>query len=73
MSTINRIFGPKAHKKFPKNIRLESKDCSGLGTYPSKKGGGGLEYWTDGIDLEIKVGKIVCFNNYCKYFFHLAH
>lgn len=68
MSIINRIFGPKVHKKFPRKIRLSNGDCSGLGTYPSEIGGGGPKYWADGIDLEIEVGEVVCFNYNCQYF-----
>ncbi|CAG2233867.1 unnamed protein product [Mytilus edulis] len=59
MSIINRIFGPKVHKKFPRKIRLSNGDCSGLRTYPSEIGGGGPKYWADGIDLEIEVGEVV--------------
>ncbi|CAG2220464.1 unnamed protein product [Mytilus edulis] len=59
MSIINRIFGPKVHKKVSRKIRLSNGDCSGLGTYPSEIGGGGPKYWADGIDLEIEVGEVV--------------
>jgi hypothetical protein len=56
LSTLNKIFGAKAHKRFPKKIRLSGHGCSGDGFYPSKLMGGGVEYWADGIDLEIEEG-----------------
>lgn len=57
LSAVNKIFGAKAHKKFPRKIRLAGNGCYGLGTYPSSGGG---EYWAKGIDVEAKVGEVVC-------------
>ncbi|VDI25865.1 Hypothetical predicted protein, partial [Mytilus galloprovincialis] len=56
LSAVNKLFGAKAHKKFPRKIRLAGNGCYGLGIYPSS---GGSEYWAKGIDVEIKVGKVI--------------
>lgn len=70
LSAVNKLFGAKAHKKFPRKIRLAGNGCYGLGIYPSS---GGSEYWAKGIDVEIKVGKVVCLTDICTYSLsHLA-
>ncbi|XP_076116682.1 uncharacterized protein LOC143084161 [Mytilus galloprovincialis] len=51
-SIIDRLFGPRAHKEFPRDTRLSGNGCSGEGFYPSKKNRGS-EYWSKGVDLEI--------------------
>ncbi|CAG2218296.1 unnamed protein product [Mytilus edulis] len=52
-SIIDRLFGPRAHKEFPRDTRLSGNGCSGEGFYPSKKKRGS-EYWSKGVDLEIE-------------------
>ncbi|VDI06314.1 Hypothetical predicted protein [Mytilus galloprovincialis] len=52
-SIIDRLFGPRAHKEFPRDTRLSGNGCSGEGFYPSKKNRGS-EYWSKGVDLEIE-------------------
>ncbi|KAK6174798.1 hypothetical protein SNE40_013376 [Patella caerulea] len=51
-SLIDRVFGPKCHRDFPKKFRTKGGGCDGSGFYPSelKKG---KEYDVDGVDLQI--------------------
>lgn len=55
---IDALFGPKAHKEFPKNRRLEGSGCNS-GFYPSSLGGGRSEYKHQGLDLVIERGDTV--------------
>ncbi|XP_060580900.1 uncharacterized protein LOC132737595 [Ruditapes philippinarum] len=52
-SVVDRIFGPKFHKDFPRERRVRGGGCSKDGFYPSKLGTGNNadEYENDGIDL----------------------
>ncbi|CAH1249045.1 SELE [Branchiostoma lanceolatum] len=46
---LNKVFGPKMHKDFPRKI-LQSDRCSGHGPYPSTGNG---KYKHQGVDLEL--------------------
>jgi hypothetical protein len=50
-SLVDRIFGPKFHKDFPRDKRVGGGGCSGEGFYPSVLGNGHTEYENDGVDL----------------------
>ncbi|XP_062579219.1 uncharacterized protein LOC134241150, partial [Saccostrea cucullata] len=52
---IDALFGPKAHKNFPKNRRLKGRGCDN-GFYPSSLGGGRSEYRHTGLDLLVVKG-----------------
>ena len=54
---IDKVFGPKCHKDFPKRIR--EGECPGNGFFPSKLGYGN-EYRLQGVDLNITAGSTVC-------------
>ncbi|XP_053390116.1 uncharacterized protein LOC128553035, partial [Mercenaria mercenaria] len=56
-SLVDRIFGPKFHKDFPREKRVSGGGCSGEGFYPSKLGNGNNEYQNDGIDLLNRTGE----------------
>ena len=58
---VDAIFGPKAHKEFPKNQRLKGSGCNS-GFYPSSLGGGRSEYKHEGLDLLIERGNMVSLN-----------
>ncbi|KAK3612511.1 hypothetical protein CHS0354_024482 [Potamilus streckersoni] len=60
-SIIDRIFGPKSHKDFPRETRLLGGGCKGEGFYPSKldAGSGVKEYQYNGVDLRINEGEKV--------------
>ena len=58
-SIIDRIFGPKAHKEFPKDTRMDGNGCKGQGFYPAKMKGSAHEYWSEGVDLEAEYGEEV--------------
>lgn len=51
MSKLASIFGPGAHKHFPKMTRLKGGGCDYNGFYPAGREGG--------VDLEAEVGKTV--------------
>ncbi|KAK3101652.1 hypothetical protein FSP39_005219 [Pinctada imbricata] len=55
---IDGIFGPKAHKDFPRLTRLRGGGCAGTGFYPSslKMDGEFFEYEDEGIDLQVEEG-----------------
>ncbi|XP_046547048.1 uncharacterized protein LOC124257102 [Haliotis rubra] len=55
-SLIDRIFGPKCHKEFPRTLRLAGGGCNGQGSYPSELKNGD-EYEHEGIDVTISPGK----------------
>lgn len=55
---MDRIFGPKFHKEFPRQKRLSGGDCPGEGFYPSTLGNG-QEYKNEGLDLQADVGSEV--------------
>ena len=60
-SIVMRIFGPKAHKSFPKDTRLKGGTCRGEGFFPSKLDKSGTkEYEYEGVDVTIEEGKYVC-------------
>ncbi|KAK3589057.1 hypothetical protein CHS0354_008707 [Potamilus streckersoni] len=53
-SLVDKIFGPKCHKDFPRDIRVSGGGCSKDGTFP------GLDqYEHDGVDVEIMEGRDV--------------
>ncbi|XP_053398719.1 uncharacterized protein LOC128556879 [Mercenaria mercenaria] len=56
-SLVDRIFGPKFHKDFPREKRVKGGGCSGDGFYPAKLGNGHTDYENDGIDLLNKTGE----------------
>ncbi|XP_046574117.1 uncharacterized protein LOC124282192 [Haliotis rubra] len=55
-SLIDRVFGPKCHKEFPRTLRLAGGGCDGNGSYPSELKNGD-EYEHEGIDVTISPGK----------------
>ncbi|XP_046562965.1 uncharacterized protein LOC124271856 [Haliotis rubra] len=55
-SLIDRIFGPKCHKDFPRTLRLAGGGCNGQGSYPSELKNRD-EYEHEGIDVTISPGK----------------
>ncbi|XP_048258717.1 uncharacterized protein LOC124137708 isoform X1 [Haliotis rufescens] len=55
-SLIDRVFGPKCHKEFPRTLRLAGGGCNGRGSYPSELKSG-KEYEHEGIDVTISSGK----------------
>lgn len=52
---IDAIFGPKAHKDFPRNFRLKGGGCDS-GFYAASLGGDRSEYKHTGIDLLVEKG-----------------
>ena len=55
-SLINQLFGPKAHRRFPREYRLAGGGCTTDGFYPTDTGG----YYDDqGVDLVISDGSKV--------------
>ncbi|ESO82597.1 hypothetical protein LOTGIDRAFT_236952 [Lottia gigantea] len=51
-SLIDRVFGPKCHKDFPRKYRIKGGGCDGSGFYVSElKKGGVAEYPIDGVDV----------------------
>ncbi|XP_053398133.1 uncharacterized protein LOC128556594 [Mercenaria mercenaria] len=58
-SIVDRIFGPKFHKDFPREKRVSGGGCSGDGFFPARLGNGQVEYENDGIDLLQSTGKPV--------------
>ncbi|KAK3102203.1 hypothetical protein FSP39_009587 [Pinctada imbricata] len=57
---IDGIFGPKAHKDFPRSTRIRGGGCSGTGFYPgSLKHSSVKEYGDTGIDIQIESGQKV--------------
>ncbi|KAL3873935.1 hypothetical protein ACJMK2_037012, partial [Sinanodonta woodiana] len=51
---VDKIFGPKCHKDFPRDIRVSGGGCSEDGTFP------GLDkYEHGGVDVEIAEGRDV--------------
>ena len=56
---IDSIFGPKAHKNFPRNRRLKGKGCGGKGVYPSELDNDDPEYVHKGVDLVAEKGDLV--------------
>lgn len=59
---VNKIFGGKCHKDFPKTKRTSNDECSGEGFYPSKLESGDPEYTHDGLDLLIEAGETVSYD-----------
>lgn len=57
---IDAIFGPKAHKDFPRNFRLKGGGCDS-GFYPASLGGDRSGYKHTGIDLLVEKGDQVHF------------
>ncbi|XP_021353372.1 uncharacterized protein LOC110450253 [Mizuhopecten yessoensis] len=54
-SIIDRLFGPKAHKDFPRTTRLDGGGCGKDGFYPSKLDKSGqAEYEFAGVDLTVE-------------------
>ena len=52
-SIIDAIFGPKAHKDFPRSTRIKGGGCGGSGFYPgSLKHDDYDEYADEGVDLQ---------------------
>ena len=58
---IDGIFGPKAHKKFPRTLRTPGGGCSGDGLYPSTLGSGNIPYTSEGLDVLAEEGSEVKF------------
>ena len=56
---IDSIFGPKAHKNFPRTRRLKGKGCDGKGVYPSELDNDDPEYVHKGVDLVAEKGDLV--------------
>ncbi|XP_076472269.1 uncharacterized protein LOC143301765, partial [Babylonia areolata] len=57
---IERVFGPKAHKRFPRVTRTPGNDCEGTGFYPSTLEAEGTEEYTyEGVDLLLSPGSKV--------------
>ena len=55
-SLINQLFGPKAHRRFPREYRLAGGGCTADGFYPTDTDG----YYDDqGVDLVISDGSEV--------------
>ena len=49
---IERVFGPKAHKAFPRVTRTPGGGCNGKGFYPSQlQSTSAREYKYEGVDL----------------------
>lgn len=54
---IDSIFGPKAHKQFPKTRRLKGKGCDGKGIYVSSlENDDDPEYVHKGVDVMAEKG-----------------
>ena len=45
---INKLFGPKAHRRFPRTYRLNGGGCTSDGFYPTDTDG---TYEDQGVDL----------------------
>ncbi|XP_048250793.1 uncharacterized protein LOC124111176 [Haliotis rufescens] len=58
-SLIDRVFGPKCHKTFPRTLRQPGGGCDGAGSYPSTLKNGKPEYENAGADITIMKGKDV--------------
>ncbi|GFO16169.1 protein jagged-2 [Plakobranchus ocellatus] len=56
---VNRVFGPRVHRDFPKEFRVPGGACTGSGLYESSMGHGRGEYPRKGIDLTVAVGQNV--------------
>ncbi|KAL8609979.1 hypothetical protein ACOMHN_029472 [Nucella lapillus] len=57
---IERVFGPKVHRRFPRTTRTPGGGCGGKGFYPSTlEAGGRPEYTYEGVDVLLNVGSKV--------------
>ena len=56
---MDKIFGPKCHRLFPKTKRVVGGGCSGTGFYPAVLGSGDEEYELQGIDVLAAAGSNV--------------
>lgn len=56
---IDSIFGPKAHKNFPRRRRMKGKGCDGKGLYPSELDNDDPEYVHKGVDISAEKGDMV--------------
>lgn len=56
---INKIFGGRCHKDFPRTKRTKSNECQGEGFYPASLDSGDPEYEHDGVDLLAEPGHMV--------------
>ncbi|GFR58902.1 protein jagged-2 [Elysia marginata] len=56
---VNRVFGPRVHRDFPRVFRVPGGLCTGSGLYESSMGHGRGEYSRKGIDLTMTFGQNV--------------
>ena len=52
-SLITKLFGPKAHPRFPRTYRTKGGGCSSDGFYPTDTDG---NYEHQGVDVQITEG-----------------
>ena len=67
-----KLFGPKAHERFPRKYREPgSGACASGGFYPTDSAG---HYEEQGVDLEISPGTMVNISCWCwSYLLSLGH
>ena len=65
LSLVMKLFGPKAHEKFPRKYRSPgSGECASGGFYPTDSAG---HYEDQGVDLEMPQGAKVGHSEYFTY------